>query len=258
MIDRNVRGIDVSVYQGNIEWKKAAAPADGIRFAMLKATQGRSKTRPKLYLFRDSTFCANVRNASDAGVALGAYHYLTATTTDEAIREANYFISVIKPYKDKLPLGAAVDIEDNFLPLDKALLTAIVHAFCRVIKEAGFTPMIYTNPDFLRHRLGDVSEYGLWLALWRDRNLLPSESAYPNLRIWQWGRETVDGIATPCDADFGADDLLPSIGKQPHYAAEVCRLAGLSAVTRKYLEAYQWSGDLFRKLYLAIKGKGSV
>ncbi len=253
MIDKTLRGIDVSVYQGSIEWEKTAA--DGIRFAMLKATQGRSMTRPSLKLFCDSTFRANVRGASASGIVCGAYHYLTATTTEEATREAEYFVSVIRPYKELLPLGAAVDIEDSILPRDRETLTAIVHAFCRVVANAGITPLIYTNPDFLKNRLGDVSRYGLWLALWRSKQLPPTDAAYPNLRIWQWGRASVDGISAPCDADLGAVDLLdlPDTEAEPDYADLVCRRAGLSDTTKAYLQSYRWSADLFRKLYRAMQ-----
>ena len=61
MIDSTVRGVDVSVYQGEIDWKKTAA--DGIRFAMIKATQGRSVSNPALRDFTDSRFAENVRGA---------------------------------------------------------------------------------------------------------------------------------------------------------------------------------------------------
>lgn len=281
MIDTTIRGIDVSVYQGSIEWTKVRA--SGIRFAMLKASQGRSVTNASLYLFRDSTFLSNVRGASSAGVLCGAYHYLTAQTAAEAVKEAEYFLSVIKPYADRLSLGAAVDVEDSRLPSDRDALTAIVRAFCGVVKRAGFDCMVYTNPDFLTYRLGNLSEYGLWLALWRDKNRLPASSAYPNLRIWQWGRETVngisassDGVSAAVDADFAdgtwfsslsvgrtemsvdkaetfSDDKAENVAEEPDYAAEVCRIAGLSGVTRTYLEKYTWSADLFRKLYRAMK-----
>lgn len=253
MIDNTLRGIDASVYQESIEWSKVAKA--GIRFAMLKATQGHSVTRPNLYLFRDSTFCTNVRGASAAGILCGAYHYLTAKTTEEAEREATYFLSVIEPYKALLPLGAAVDVEDSTLPRDRDTLTAIVHAFCAVLTRSGITPMVYTNPDFLRHRLGDVSRYGLWLALWRNPAIPPTEAQYPNLRIWQWGRTRVDGISAPCDANLAVAGLLTDAETEaePDYAAEVCRRAGLSDTTRDYLSAYRWSDDLYRKLYNAMQ-----
>ncbi|MBP3919239.1 MAG: hypothetical protein J6I50_08735 [Clostridia bacterium] len=252
MIDTKLRGIDVSVYQGSIDWKKTANA--GIRFAMLKATQGRSVKNSSLYLFEDSTFKKNAENANANGIICGAYHYLTATTQAQAIEEAEYFLSVIKPYKAKLPLGAAVDVEDSRLPKNKELLTQIVQTFCDTVKKAGFEPLIYTNPDYLTHRLGDVTAYGLWLALWRDKKYVPRDQSYPNLRMWQWGTEKVDGISAQTDANFGAANLLSAIQAKNarFYETQVCRIAGLSNTAQAYLKAYPQSEALFQKLYDAI------
>lgn len=252
MIDTNIRGIDVSVYQGNIDWKKTAKA--GIQFAMLKATQGHSVTNSSLYLFEDSTFKKNAVNASANGIICGAYHYLTASTQKQAIEEADYFLSAIKPYKAKLPLGAAVDVEDSRLPKNKELLTQIVRTFCDTVKKAGFEPLIYTNPDYLKNRLGDITAYGLWLALWRDKQYVPRDQSYPNLRMWQWGTEKIDGISSQTDANFGAANLLSAIQAKTaiHYETQVCRIAGLSNTAQAYLKAYPQSEALFQKLYFAI------
>ena len=85
MIDTNLRGVDVSSYQGRIDW--SAAYADGIRFAMIKATQGRSLTDANLRNFTDSRFHENAVGASGAGMVCGAYHYLTALNEAEAAEE---------------------------------------------------------------------------------------------------------------------------------------------------------------------------
>ena len=253
MIDRGMRGIDVSVYQGSIDWKRAAG--DGIRFAMIKATQGRSVSNPALRNFTDSRFAENVIGASGAGLACGAYHYLTAYNEAEAVREAEVFLSAVTPYRAKLTLGAAVDVEDSRLPQDRAQLTAIVRTFCRRVKQAGMEIMVYTNPDFLRNRLNDLTEFGLWLALWRSKTNLPSAAQYPNLRIWQWGSEAVSGITGKANADFGISELLDRAEPAIDYAAEVQRRAGLADSTVQYLSSYRWGDDLLRKLYEAMTKK---
>ena len=135
------------------------------------------------------------------------------------------------------------------------MLTGIVRAFCRRVQSAGFSVMVYTNPDFLRNRLGDLSAFGLWLALWRDPALLPSELMYPNLRIWQWGTAAVDGIIGRPDANIGAADLLKRREPVIDYADEVQRRAGLADTTMQYLAAYRYGADLLRKLYEAMIGK---
>ncbi len=273
--DPNLRGIDVSTYQGNVDWKTVAA--SGIRFAMIKATQGSPSASTVPLPFTDKCFIQNVHGASDAGISCGAYHYLTAETCVQAEREADYFLTAIKNLRHLLPLGAALDVEDRRLSRDREVLTAVVHAFCARVEAAGVPIMLYTNPDFLQYRLGDVSAYGLWLALWRDRTLLPDTDRYPNLRMWQWGSDTVPGVsgavscslAMPRTLEPDEGDTAPEIPKpeeekpeipepeeekphEPDYAGEVARLAGLSKTTMQYLSLYKWGDDLIHKLYLAM------
>jgi len=257
LIDKTLRGVDVSTYQGNVDWR--AVSSDGIRFAMIKATQGRSVSNPNLRNFADSRFSDNVIEATDNGIVCGAYHYLTAMNEAEAVQEAEVLLSAITPYRAKLVLGAAVDVEDSRLPRDRNQLTAIVRAFCRRMQQTGIPIMVYTNPDFLQNRMRNLTEYGLWLALWRDKEYPPTTEQYPNLRIWQWGTEAVRGIAGKPDANFGISGLL--LQKKPviDYAAEVRRRAGLADATMQYLSAYRWGDDLLRKLYEAmVKNNGGT
>lgn len=194
------RGIDVSTYQGNINWMDVRST--GIDFAMIKATQGRSETA-SYRDFTDSKFTANITGAHSVGIRCGVYHFLTAQTVPEAMKEAEYFLSVIEPFRKIISLYAAVDVESSkYLPNDKTLLTQIVFAFCSRVEAAGYDPMIYTNLDWMKNRLNDISAYPLWLALWRDRENVPTVKQFPSMRIWQWGTEAVKGIAGKPDANF--------------------------------------------------------
>lgn len=194
------RGIDVSTHQGVINW--AQVKTDGIDFAMVKATQGRSVTGTYRD-FTDSKFVQNITGAHRWGIRCGVYHYLTAQTVPEAMAEAEYFLSVIEPYRSIIDLYAAVDVEDDiYLPKDKTLLTQIVYTFCSRVQAAGYDPIIYTNPNYLKYRLNDVSKYPLWLALWRSKTNVPTVKQYPSMRMWQWGKEVVDGINGKVDANF--------------------------------------------------------
>ena len=187
MADNRRVGIDISTYQQSVKWDKAAE--EGISFAMIKATQGRSEGNAAQYLFTDSYFQKNILGAAENGIACGVYHYLTASDTAGALEEADYFLSVIAPYRRQITLYAAVDVESKYLPTDKARLTEIVSVFCARVEAAGFEPMVYTNPAFLTYRLGDIGKWKLWLALWRDRSQLPDPTQYPNLTLWQWGAQ---------------------------------------------------------------------
>lgn len=199
------RGIDVSTYQGDINW--AQVKADGIDFAFIKATQGRSVSNASLRNFEDSKFAQNIVNANRWGIRIGVYHYLTAWNVTEAMREAEYFLSVIAPYRSIIDLWAAVDVEDSRSPKDKTLMAQIVNTFCSRVEAEGYRPMVYTNPDWLTNKLGNVSHWDLWLALWRNKANVPTADKYQNLRVWQWGTEAVDGIAGKPDANYMICDI---------------------------------------------------
>ena len=200
------RGIDVSIFQSGINWERVKA--SGVDFAMIKATQGRSEQNASLRLFTDSYFIRNMLGAGKAGIEIGVYHYLTAQTVGEAIEEADYFLSVIAPYRNAINLYAAVDVESKYLPNNKTLLTQIVHAFCKKVMANGYTPIVYTNPNFLKNRLNDIGIWKLWLALWSDKKNVPTKADYPNIRIWQWGAESVDGIGGTVDSNFEIQEKI--------------------------------------------------
>ena len=207
-----LRGIDVSTHQGTIDWDEVAGA--GLSFAIIKATQGRSEATAGLRNFTDSKFKRNITEAHRIGLRVGVYHYLTAQTVGEAMEEAEYFLSVIEPYKPIIDLWAVVDVESKYLPKDKTLLTQIVDTFCSRLVSAGFEPMVYTNPDYLKHRLNDISYWPLWLALWRKKTNVPTVKDYPSMKLWQWGGEKISGIKGKTDANFAIVDL-PAIKEEP-------------------------------------------
>ena len=194
-----LRGIDVSTYQGNINW--SAVKASGIDFAIVKATQGRAVSSNS-YLFTDRQFANNVTGAHDVGLKVGVYHYLTAKTVKKAQTEAQHFIDTIAPYKPRIELWAAVDVEeDKYLPRNKKALSAIVDAFCAYVEAEGYRPMVYTNPNYLTYRLERIPDRDLWLALWRDKERKPI--GYDTMKIWQYGAESVGGIKGEVDSNYG-------------------------------------------------------
>lgn len=182
-----MKGIDVSTQQGTINWKSVAA--SGIDFAMVKATQGRGEglTTKHLRRFTDGKFKHNIVNATAAGIPCGVYHYMTAQNLSEAEDEADYFCDVIAPYRDKITLWAAVDVESvpHLRGLDRERLTAITSRFMDVVEQRGYKPMLYTNPDHICYRFlpGYFEADEIWLAHWTAGRPMD----VPNLRIWQYG-----------------------------------------------------------------------
>jgi lysozyme len=203
MEDDKMKGIDVSTLQGKIDWKKVAA--SGVKFAMIKATQGRGEGIATRHLkrFTDSKFKGNITAASGAGVACGVYHYFTAQTVDEARTEALYFCSIIAPYRKHITLWAAVDVEsDRYLSkLGKSELAEVVREFLDTVKANGFKPMLYTNPNYLTYKFpaDAFSDSDIWLAHYGVK----SPKSVPNTRIWQHGTGRVDGIGGVVDVNEG-------------------------------------------------------
>lgn len=193
-------GVDVSVFQGDVKWDRVRA--SGVRFAMIKASQGYSLSSGA-YLFTDRYFQKNLTGATAAGLYCGSYHYLTAKTETQAKEEARHYISVISPYRRKHLLWAAVDVEeDKYLPDTPLKLCAVVDVFCDEVSKAGFVPMVYTNPNYIKYKFRRVPNWDLWLAQWRDVKYgVPT--GYPRLRIWQWGGSAVHGVTGLCDCDIG-------------------------------------------------------
>jgi len=217
-----LKGIDVSYAQGTINWP--AVYADGVRFAMVKATQGRAVSSNS-YLFTDRLFAANLTGAVNAGLRVGVYHYLTAKTVKEAQTEAEHFCRTIEPYKPQIDLWAAVDVEEKkYLPKNKKLLTEIVNAFTAYVAAEGYRPMIYTNRDFFQSYLsyGSLSHKTVWRAHWKSNGYLtygdvnaasaPTDYA-DDMPIWQFGlgkKGYIKGINAAIDLNYGYFDEILS------------------------------------------------
>ena len=130
----NMKGIDVSVWQGKIDWKKVKA--DGIVFAMIRVGYGSSQgDNCKM----DTYFKANVEGALAAGVKVGIYFYSYAKSAQAAAKEAAWVVKQIAPYKGRILYPIAYDLEDDKQAgLGRDVLTAMVTAFCTTIEAAGY------------------------------------------------------------------------------------------------------------------------
>ncbi|MBO5291721.1 MAG: hypothetical protein J6B10_00845 [Lachnospiraceae bacterium] len=160
-------GIDVSKYQGNVNW--GAVAAQGITFSFVKVGSAKSGLDPY--------FDANMRGSTAAGLRTGVYIYSYATSVEAAVAEANWVLSVIDPYPVSFPV--VFDIEDAIHKnLDPGTLSLMSNAFCMVIEEAGYYPMVYSGRNFFRDRLPGVV-YDRWVAQYN------SSLEYDGASIWQ-------------------------------------------------------------------------
>lgn len=191
------RGIDVSRWQGDIDWNQVAA--DDVSFVMLG-------TRSKGAV--DPYFHKNIQEAHAAGVKVGVYIYSLATTTDMAVQEADFVLNLIKDYPVSYPV--AFDMEDSTQgTLSKEQLAQIANAFCGRIKEAGYYPIIYANENWLKNKLDmSLMDYPVWVARYG------AMYTYANPVMWQaTNTGSVNGIAGNVDIDFQFQDfsgVIPS------------------------------------------------
>lgn len=211
-----VNGIDVSEYQKTIDWQKVKAA--GIDFAFIRVG-GRGWGKPGT-LYRDSTYDTNMQNAALAGVNTGIYIFSQAITEAEAIEEAQYILNNIGTYTVTMPLildfefasGSSDGGRLKNAKLSKAAATKVCLAFCETIAAAGYTPMVYANPDMLNNHLNpaDISaSYPIWLA-----NYTTNTSYNGTFSFWQYSSEgKVNGISGNVDMNFYysriEDNFLP-------------------------------------------------
>ncbi|MFN4243895.1 MAG: glycoside hydrolase family 25 protein [Tepidisphaerales bacterium] len=177
------RGIDVSSWQGVIDWARVARPISqgggGIEFAFIRATRGGSSGPTSVV---DSRFVFNITQARANGIRVGAYHFARFdrwtpgdwTGPNSPRDEAMHFLSVAGPYITEGSLRPVLDIENDSSDPDaasrftKAELTAWALAFAEEITRAlgpAARPIIYVNGWFANHELNpDINIYPLWLA----------------------------------------------------------------------------------------------
>jgi lysozyme len=166
-----VQGIDVSSWQGDIDWAKAREA--GIRFTFIKATEGGDHLDPK--------FLENWSGARDAGIARGAYHFLYwCRPADE---QALWFMLNVPPDPDALPPVLDLEWNSHSKTCPDHVAKDVALAKIKTMLDAmqahtGKRPIIYTDPVFYRDVLdGAFTNYHFWLrsvaaepeVLYRDR-----------------------------------------------------------------------------------------
>ncbi|MBS7369452.1 MAG: glycoside hydrolase family 25 protein [Oscillospiraceae bacterium] len=198
------KGIDVSYAQGAVDW--AEVRASGIEFAMIRASRG--AVSDKKPMAKDVTFDYNITQAQLCGINVGVYHYLYATTVEEAREEAKFFLSVIEPYKITYPV--VLDIEEEYqAALGIEAVTAIARAFLDEVSAAGYYAMIYANKAWLTTRLDMrlLSDYDVWLAQWHT---VPTYTG--SFGMWQYSSKgIVSGINGYVDLNISYKDYAKII-----------------------------------------------
>lgn len=193
-----LKGIDVSKFQGSIDWGKVKA--GGIQFAIIRASYGKTGV--------DVSFKANMDGAKKAGMPVGAYHYCYAKSIEDARQEAQHFLDVIRGYRLEYP--ACLDIEDKSQQgLGKSLVTNIAITFLEVLEGAGYFAAIYANKYWFTNVLDDsrLSPYCHWLAQYASKPMYRGDYG-----IWQYSSTgSVPGINGNVDMNISYRDFPSEI-----------------------------------------------
>lgn len=164
-------GIDVSHYQGRINWQEVAKDT-AIRFVYIKASEGTSE--------QDEYFKRNAENARKQGIKVGAYHLLTTKSSPET-----QFLNFLKTIGDtQTDLIPAIDIEANLIH-DSKMIDYAKELSNLMQKHYGRKPLIYTSRDVYNRRLHpDFASYYLWISSYSRR--CPQLKGKTHVNIWQY------------------------------------------------------------------------
>ena len=210
------KGMDVSVYQGNVDFK--AAKKDGIEFVIIRLGYGRKNL--------DSKFERNVVAARDAGVAIdGIYHFSYALTVEDAVKEAEF--AVEQATKAGLPKSTVIfyDFEydsvnygtKNGVRLGKDECMKFTEAFCERVKALGYKPGVYFNQDYYKNMYTPMllNSYVRWLADYEG------EPNYDCEYQQYSSKGKVNGISGDVDLDYSfVDNSSKEIKMEPKKSNE--------------------------------------
>lgn len=193
-------GIDVSVFQGDINWEEVAS--DGIDFVILRI--GYRGYGSKGIMGIDDNFYKNYDGAVNAGLKVGAYFYSQATNAEEAREEARYVLSALGDRELQMPVVYDWEYVDNAeartAQMTSEQITECAVNFCNEIEMSGREVMIYFNREigYFEYDLASISGYDFWLAEY---------SEYPTFiykfNMWQYTDSgTVKGISSRVDMNI--------------------------------------------------------
>lgn len=197
-------GVDVSHYQGSIDWNKVKAA--GYDFAFIRIGYRGYGTAGTLGL--DKEFRNNIQNAKAAGLDVGVYFFAQAVNEAEALEEAQFVLDNLAG--EALQMSIVYDpetIEDAQARTDNVTgeqFTKNTITFCNAVKNAGYEPMVYSNMlwEAFELDLEQLEEYPIWYA---DYESLP-QTPY-SFSIWQYtNKGRVDGISGNVDLNI---QLIP-------------------------------------------------
>ncbi|MBQ3559473.1 MAG: hypothetical protein IJA07_08190 [Agathobacter sp.] len=189
-------GIDVSKWQGDIDWKAVAE--SGIDFAIIRCGYRGASTGT---LVEDPYFKKNIEGATKNGIKVGVYFYSQAITQVEAVEEASMALELVKGYHLQLPIFVDTEASGGRGDaISKGDRTQFLKAFCETVKNAGYKPGVYSGKYWYTNKVNasELEQYHIWVAQYN------TECTYNGrYDIWQYTDSgTVPGIKGKVDMDI--------------------------------------------------------
>ena len=219
------KGIDVSKWQGTIDWEKVKA--GGVEFAMLRAGYGQGNP--------DAQFERNAAECERLGIPFGVYWFSYALTPEMAAQEARFCAQAAAKYRLSYPMAYDFEYDsadyaaEKGVAVTKELASGLARAFCNEAKALGYYPMVYANPNYLAAYFdeGIPKEFDIWLARWPkdpDPAVEPAQSG----GMWQYSSGgSVAGISGRVDLNAAYKDypalIAPEEEEHGGYASEAER-----------------------------------
>lgn len=201
----DIKGIDVSAYQGTIDWQTVANY--GMGFAILRITEKNNKV--------DSTFEANFKGCKANAIPVGVYKYSYALSVSAAEKEAQSVIDTLAGRGLDLPVWLDLEYSKQ-KSKGSATVEKIALAFLTKIKKAGYAVGIYCNSDWYENVLTDsLKQYDCWIARYPSNDDgSVQERLRPSYGIgWQYSsKATIPGIPEKCDRDIFWKDYTATKG----------------------------------------------
>ncbi len=196
VIGSGTMGIDVSKWNGNIDW--TAVKNAGVNYVIIRCGYRGSSQGA---LIQDSKFEQNIKGANKAGIKVGVYFFTQAIDKNEAVEEASMVLECIKNYNISYPVFLDVEPSGGRADkLSKSERTEICKTFCETIKNYGYTAGIYANKTWLETKLdmSQLNSYKVWLAQYA------SEPTYQGrYDMWQYKDSgKINGISGDVDLNM--------------------------------------------------------
>jgi lysozyme len=183
----NALGMDVSHYQGSVDWEEVRNA--GLSFAFAKATEGID--------WADPYFTANWEGIKQAGLLRGAYHFFEPD--DDAGKQAEWFLATVHLEPGDLP--PVLDVEKTAKAGNAALWSGVEAWLAQVQSKSGFRPMLYLSPSFWNDHdpPSSLTAYPLWAAEYSSQLTLPK--GWACWHFWQYSQSGTVAGKGPYDVD---------------------------------------------------------